>query len=232
MNTRTTAALAALIAGVSAAALALTVVAILGWEDQNGTFLMALVGLAVASEMADFSPFPNSRESMSMGLIFAAAILGGISSVVVVSLAVALADQVLHRVAVHKAIYNGGLLIISGATCAGTVSLLSNVPEDGLPKALAPVMLGAILAYAVNAGLLALAISLETGRRAWAIFGADFAWMLPHYSILGAFGLLMAMAYDRWELAGVALLLAPLSVHWLAIKYHTGRMIEHAAPAA
>lgn len=220
MNTRTTPLLTALIATVSATALGVLVAAILGWERQDATFLVALVALVVVSELVDFSPFPNSGVSISIAMIFAAGIFSGVPSVVVVALAIALADQLLHRVALRKAMYNAGLLIITGATFTATVDLLAKVPGDDWLGLMAPVMLGSLIAFAINLMLLALAISLETDRRPWSVAGADFAWMLPHYLILGVFALLMAAAYDRWELGGLALLLAPLSMLWLAIKHY------------
>jgi len=93
-------------------------------------------------------------------------------------------------------------------------------------------MLGSLIAFAVNSSLLALAISLETGRRPWSVYSADFAWMIPHYLILAVLALFMTAAYDRWELRGLALLLAPVAMLWLAIKNYVDRLsLPGASPA-
>ena len=53
-----------------------------------------------------------------------------------------------------------------------------------------------------------------------------FRWLLPYYVILGVLAVMLASAYERWDLAGVAILLVPLAMAWLAIKQYSDRTTE------
>ena len=227
MNTRPLSpVLAFLIAAVWLAGVAVMAGAALSWNDPNFTFLAALATLAVASELVDFAPFPNSRVSLSIALILAAGTLSGLPGVAVVASAAALADYAVHRKSVAKAAFNQGALLLSGAAYVGILEAFSSAYEAGdWPAVLGPALLGSVVAFVVNSGLVALAIAVEKGLNIISVWNARFRWLLPHYVLLGMLALLTALAYDRWELAGVALLLGPLGMAWLAIKQY----VDHVA---
>ncbi len=217
--------LAFLIGAVSLAGVGVVAGAAMSWNDPDFTFLVSLVALAVASELVDFAPFPNSRVSMSIALILAAGTLSGLAGVAVVASAAALADYAVHRKSVAKAAFNQGALLLSGAAYVGILEAFSSAYEAGdWPAVLGPALLGSVVAFVINSGLVAVAISVETGRSAFAVWNARFRWLLPHYVFLGMLALLTALAYDRWELGGVALLLGPLAMSWLGIKQYVDRV--------
>jgi len=225
-------ALSLLVALVSLAGFAVLIGAGLDWSSEEETLLIALAGLTVASELLDFSPFPNSRVSMSIALIFVAGTLGGLPGVATVASTAALADYAAHRKPVIKAVFNEGVLLASGAAFVGVIELWSPASGDWLAF-LAPTIIGAIVAFAINSGLVAIAITLDTGGNLVKVWRSAFSWMLPHYVMLGVLALLIAAAYDRWELPGIALLLAPLAMAWLMMKQGTPRVVrQESAPEA
>jgi len=229
--------LVAFIAVVALLGTAVLAAASLTWEGKDELLLVALTALAVISELADFSPFPNSRSSLSIAFILAAGTVSGLPGVAMVGSVAAIADFAAHRKdfdkrivpSLSKATFNLGALLISGAAYVGVLEAFSPTRNPGdLLATLGPGLLGAGAAFAINSSLLALAISLETGRRFVDVWNLHCRWALPHFAMFGVLAVLLAAAYDHWDFAGVGLLLAPLGMAWLAMKQHT----DHASRLA
>ena len=213
--------LAWLVAAVMAASVALLVVAALEWRHEDLVLLAALAGLALVSEALDFAPFANSRVSLSVALILVAGTLSGLPGVAVVASVVAVADLALHPKPLFKAAFNEGALLLAGAAYVVVLELFSTgYGAEAWPDILAPVLLGVSLNFAVNSGLVALAISLETQRHPFAVWSQQFRWLFPHDVIVGVLAAAAATAYDRWELSGLALLLVPLAMVWFALRQY------------
>jgi hypothetical protein len=213
-----------LVAGVSLAGLAVLFAAGFSWKDEEGLLLLALAGLAVFSEFFDFAPFPNTRVSLSVALILAAGTVSGLPGVAVVASTAVAADYLFHRKPFYKVVFNEGALLVSGAAYVGVFEAFSTGYRPGdWPDVLGPALLGSALNFVINSGLVALAIGLDTGRHPFTVWSDRFRWLLPHYVLLGVLAVIMASAYDRWELAGVAILLVPLAMAWLALKQYADR---------
>ena len=225
MTTRhTSSPLAFLVAVVCAAGIAVLAAAGFTWDHEEGLLLLALAALAVCSEFLDFAPFPNARVSLSVALIMAAGTFSGLPGVAVVASTAVAADFLAHRKPFHKVAFNEGVLLISGAAYVGVFEAFSIGYRPGdWPDVLGPALLGSALNFAINSGLVALAIGLDTGRHPFTVWSDRFRWLLPHYVLLGVLAVIMASAYDRWELAGVAILLVPLAMAWLALKQYADR---------
>lgn len=216
-------ALAWLVAALTAPAAALLAIAAVQWHGDDLALLAALAALAVISEVLDFAPFRNSRVSVSVFLIMVAGIVSGLPGVaLVVSVAVA-ADFVAHPKPVHKALFNEGALLVAGAVYVGVFEAFSTgYGGENWPDVLGPALVGSSLNFGVNSLLVAIAIAVETRSNPFAIWGERFRWLLPHYVIVGVLAALAATAYERWELAGVALLLVPVAMVWFALRQYAG----------
>ncbi|MDO8614972.1 MAG: hypothetical protein Q7T33_04460 [Dehalococcoidia bacterium] len=216
-------ALQLLIAGVAALGLGVFAGGYLDWHHEDVVLLITLVAIAVASELFDFAPFPHSRISLTIAPILAAATFCGLPGVVVVAGSAAAADYVAHRKPLFKGVFNLGVLLLTGAAHVGVLETLASAGSlrdwDGL---IGPVILGSLAAFAVNSALVAAAIGLHTARPPLTVWNESFRWMAPYYVTMGVLALFIAVAYDRWELWGLALLMAPLAVAWLAVKQYVG----------
>lgn len=215
---------AALVAVVCAAGLAVLAGAGFSWDHEDGVLLLALAVLAVFSELLDFAPFANARVSLSVALVLAAGTVSGLPGVAVVASTAVAADFLAHRKPFHKVAFNEGALLLSGAAYVGVFEAFSTGYRPGdWPGILGPALVGSALNFAVNSGLVALAIGLDTGRPPFTVWSDRFRWLLPHYVLLGVLAVIMASAYERWDLAGVAILLVPLAMAWLALKQYADR---------
>ena len=230
---RLSAPLAGLVAVVTAAAVALLAVAAFQWHDEELALLSALAGLAIASEVLDFAPFRNSRVSISVALILTAGTVSGLPGVALVASVAMVTDLLVHPKPISKAAFNEGTLLLAGAAYVGVFEAFSTGyrPEDW-PAVLGPALIGSAVYYAINSGLVALAIGLETGRHPFTIWSENFRWLLPHYILLGVLAVIMASAYDRWDLAGVALLLVPLAMVWFTLRQYAGMVSVLAAASS
>lgn len=66
--------------------------------------------------------------------------------------------------------------------------------------------------FVVNAGLVAVAEALETGRSALRVWQVAFRWLIPGYAALSLLGVLLAASYMAAGIAGVLLLVIPLLI--------------------
>jgi hypothetical protein len=213
--------LTGLIVVVAAPGVALVAAAGLSWDSEDVLFITCLAALAGASEVADFGPFKNSRMSISVAFIFAAGTFSGIPGAIAVGTAAAVVDAIAHRKVFRKAAFNFGVILISGAAYTGVLGAFSTAYDSGDWVAqLGPAFAAATFAFAVNSGLVTTAIALDTGTDPRSVWSGAFRWMLPHYVMFGMLGVLMALAYDRWEIEGLALVLVPVAMAWLALKQY------------
>ena len=215
--------LAGLVAAVTAAAVALLAVAAFQWHDEELVLLGALVGLTIVSEALDFAPFANSRVSLSVALILVAGTVSGLPGVALVASVAVAADFVIHPKPLFKAALNEGAFLLAGAAYVGVFDAFSiGYGGEDWPDVLGPALLGGVLYFVINSGLVALAIGLDTRTSPFSVWNDNFRWLLPHYVIVGILAVMMATAYERWELAGVALLLVPLAMVWFALRQYAG----------
>jgi hypothetical protein len=188
----------------------------------------ALAALAVVTEVFDFEPFPNSRISLTIALIVAAATLSALTGVVVLATAATIADFVAHKKASEKAIFNFGALLLSGTAYVGVMQAFS--PDtSSWAGSLWPALMGTVAAYAVNSGLVALAISLDGGDHAVGIWQECFTWVLPYYLAMGAVGVSVAVAYEHWGIESILFLIVPFAIAWPILKLHSGSVNRRSA---
>ena len=228
MSKPLSAAVMRLISAVCTAAAAVIVAAVVAGNDSHLALVTALAVLAVVTEVFDFEPFPNSRVSLTIALIVAAATLSALTGVVALATAATIADFVAHKKASEKAIFNFGALLLSGAAYVGIMQAFSPDPSNWAGS-LWPALMGTLAAYAVNSGLVALAISLDGGDHAVGIWQECFTWVLPYYLAMGAVGVSVAVAYEHWGIESILFLIVPFAIAWPILKLHSGSVNRRSA---
>ncbi len=215
-----------LISAVCTIAVAVIVGAIVAGNSDHLLFIAVLAAFAVVTEVFDFEPFPNARVSMTIALIVAAATLSDLTGVALLATVAALADFAAHPKAAGKAIFNFGALTLSGAAYVGVMQAFS--PDTTVwTAAVWPALLGTLTAYAVNSGLIALAISLDGGESVVGVWQKYFTWVLPYYLAMGAIGVSVAVAYEHWGLEAIALMAASCVPAWFLLRILTHRFSHH-----
>ncbi len=208
-----------LVSAVCTAAATVIVGAVVTGNHDHLAFVAALAALAVVTEVFDFEPLPNTRVSMTIALIVAAATLSDLTGVAILATAAAIADFAAHPKAAEKALFNFSALTLSGAAYVGVMQAFS--PDATVWTAtIWPALVGTLAAYAVNSGLVALAVSLDGGNHAVGVWQECFTWVLPYYLAMGAIGVSAAVAYERWGFQAVFLAIIPFAIAWPVLKLH------------
>ena len=189
------------VTGGTAGALAL---AVGGTRDIVG--VVVLVGLVTGGEALAIEALEHSTISLTAVGSLAGAALFGPRVALLVAVGVCVVAWSSRRAQVHQTIFNVGALTLSGIASALVYSVL---PTSDWAFALSGAAAGAAY-YAVNVGLLALAIALETGDTWLKTLRDRFLWLFVHYVVYGVIGATIAVAYGTVGVLALVVFAVPL----------------------
>ena len=211
-----------LVTPVAAAGAALVLYGAIRPDLAEWQTLVFLAVLALVAERTDLSLYGDSRVSLAFVPIFASLIVAGMTGLAIVVPAAMLASVASRPL--YKTAYNCGALMLAGA--AGYVAFhafgRAADPTDW-PEVLGPTLVAAGVNFAVNSVLVAAAIAVAGGKRMDSVWTEHFAWLWPHYLVLGGLGLAMASAQAAMGLWGIAVFLAPPAMMRLSLKQYVDR---------
>jgi diguanylate cyclase (GGDEF)-like protein/putative nucleotidyltransferase with HDIG domain len=195
--------------GVGAGVLAL----MLSWTDHNllgllTVILLVGVGQALALEADEGAAVLSVS---AVGCLAASSLFGWRAALPLAITSVAV-DWSARRHPLHNVLFNVGALTLATLTAASIFQLATFFP-DGTQHRLAVAVLGLLAGagyFAVNMGLVSLALALQGHERWWSVFREQFAWLLPHYVVYGFVGGVMALAYEAVNLLALAVFAVPL----------------------
>ena len=187
-----TARLRALVGFVGIVGLVAGVVTLLtgGTDDLVG--LVALIALVAVGQALAMEVLDHGSISLSAVGSLAGAAMFGPRVALPIALAVCLVDWSARRGKLHRAAFNVGVIVLS--TLAG--ALVYQWLPAGKWLFVAGGALAGVAYYAINIGLLATAISIETSERKRDVIRVRFAWLFPHYLVYGVVGAMITVAYD------------------------------------
>jgi diguanylate cyclase (GGDEF)-like protein len=189
--------------------------------------ILCLAILTAAAERFDWSVYGNSRVSVAFAPILASAALFGVVGIAVVVPVAIAAGSIGSGRPLLKTAFNFGVLTLAGSLSAFVFDLFGSVRDPGAwPEVVAPTLLASALNYAASTGLVAAAISLENRVSLTATWKEHFAWLAPHYLVLGLLGVSIAGAYVAFGLSGFALFLLPPLMMRLSLKQYVDRTAE------
>ena len=173
----------------------------------TGLALLVFTGLAVAAELRGEDVYGTSTVSLSAVPVVAAACAGAPGAALLAAAAAGVATTARAGTRrVEQYLFNPAALVL----CAGTACLIT-APAAGRPLplvVLAGVAAG-LLYFALNNGLVAVAIGLDQHRSPAEVLRTELGWLLP--SFLG-YGLLAGLLGEAWTLSdgwGVLAFLVP-----------------------
>ena len=182
--------------------------------------LGVLALLAATAELLQVQIYGENTVSVSMAVVFATAIILGVPGVAVVSAAIVVVHNFRAAPPFHRTAFNWAVHVLAGTM---PVLLLRdlNVPIGLNNLLLLSVLaaLSALLYYAIEAGLVATAISLATNKGSildkWR---EQFQWLAKHYLVLGFLGLFLAIAYAEMRTVGLLVFVLPVFMMHLTQK--------------
>lgn len=213
--------------GVSATGLGVALWGLAAMPQLDGAALVLLMGLTVIAELLQINVYEHSTFSVSVALVFAAALVLGIPGVVAVCTVIVLVHYSRQRPKLYTSLFNWATHIIGG------VAPVLAFQAAGVPLSLAhllrllPVLaIAGVMHFLIESGLFATFISLKKGSTPSAHWRQQFGWMIGHYLILCIMGVFMAIAYTSFGTLGVLLFSLPAIMMRFAQKQYTERTAD------
>ncbi|HLF24994.1 MAG TPA: diguanylate cyclase [Anaerolineae bacterium] len=207
----------------------------LAWSAPlDGAALALLMGIAVLAEMFKVIVYEALSVSVSAALAFAAAVIGGVPGVAAVSGGIALAHYLrARRRQPYQTVFNWATHVLAGVVPA---LILHRQPalldiSNLLWLSVLTFFVG-LAYYAIDTGLIAVALSLASGEAFKAIWMRQFRWLAIHYVVLCLMGLFIAVAYQTLGLPGaIVFILPPFMLRYVQKQYiertaHSVRELE------
>ncbi len=196
--------------GVTAGILGLT----LSWTTEDLIGLLTLLGLVgVGQALALEADEGAAVLSVSAVGCLAAASLFGFRAALPLAITSVAVDWSARRQPLHNVLFNIGALTLASLTAASVFMIGLLFPDGTTGHQLAVAGLGLVAGagyFAVNMGLVSLALALQGHERWWNVFREQFAWLLPHYIVYGFIAGVMALAYEAVKLLALAVFAVPL----------------------
>src|SRR5262249_24511966 len=196
--------------------------------------LLAIVALVGAAQALSIEVERTGTISVTaVGALAGAAIVGP-KGALVTALTIAVVDWTVHRSVFHQLLFNVGVLTL--ATLAA--SHVFSIHFDGraeTPLMIATGVLAGFVYFALNTGVLSLAVALEGRERVWAGWRERFSWLLPHYLVYGFVAGVIYVAYRPigiWSLFVFAIPLFLMRKTQEAYVRHTERSTQKLRVAA
>jgi signal transduction histidine kinase len=191
--------------------------------DRLALFLV----LVAAARLASLEMFDGSSYSVSTVPTLAAGMLLGVAGAVIVAPVSALVRGITRRSPWYKVLFNASLYVIAAAASTSVFDLMRlPVAPASLPLLL-PGALAAGGAYFLHTLLVAGAIGTERRTPPLPLWREEFQWLWPHYLVMGAMALLLALAYDAFGLVGVLTFVAPPVLLRYVAKQYLDRTAAH-----
>jgi len=151
-------------------------------------------------------------------------LLFGPLGAVVFSLVLAGTAMIKHRSPASRFIFNASNHLISGLLCLSLVRLVGRAFDvQSLPLLFGLAVASVGLAYLSSTMLVALAIDLDTGQPAWAVWSERFRWLAPLYLAMGVVSFALIFSYRGLGLVGALTIILPLGVLRLSQKQYIDR---------
>ena len=193
--------------------------------DYRAIALFAL--LAALAEFFQIDLYGDGSISVSMAVIFAAALVDGIPAVLAASASVVLVHAYRRRGAWYKAAFNWSTHVLA----ALAPILLVRVPGLALQMSnwlilTIMVALAALVYFCIETGLIASAIGFSETRNIYSVWRNQYRWLLSYYLLLGLLGAFLSLAYVSLGAPGVLVFTIPILMMRFGQKEYIDRTQE------
>jgi hypothetical protein len=193
--------------------------------------LLPFLVLVVLAER--FTDLHFGRAAISLGAVatVAAAASGGPVAGTIAGLACGLAAVRLRALSPLKSTFNVAALALSGAAAglpfwaAERLAIPREAPVDWPFLLLG--LAGGLTFFAVNYGLLAMVIALDSGTTWLMEWRLRCSWLVVHYAIMGGVGAGLVMLYEAHGPIGLVLLLGPAGMLYYAQRQYVTHTVAH-----
>lgn len=188
--------------------------------------LACIVTLTALSEALSVRLYFDGRVSISfVGTLLAAMLFGPIGGVLAAS-SVAMTGYFTANHSARKLIFNFGhqctAAFVAGTLLASLGLATSDGAADKPTMALVGGAAAGLLLFAVQSAAVSVIIALTSGKGIAQSYQDNFAWLLPHYLVLGLVGGGLAVIYGHFGIAAILVFALPL----LLSRYAMAQFVE------
>ena len=192
--------------------------------------IAVLTVLAVGVELLQIKNYFDNTISVSVSILFAAAIITGIPGLAIVSAAIALIHHLQKRPRIYKTVFNWANHLIAGSAAALVISVIGlPLQINHLPVLAVPLIGTAFMYFGLETGLLSTAIGLSTHTNPIQIWREQFKWLTSHYLVLCILGAVTGVAHTIIDIPGILVFMLPiLMMHFNQKEYlnHTEHSMQ------
>ena len=173
--------------------------------------LLAVIALVSLGEALALELDDGSSGSISVSAVgaLAGASLFGPRAALALAVAICVVQWSAQRQQIHRVLFNVGTLALSSLAAAGVFMLGFEGPLGELVTVAAGLVAGGLY-FAVNTGLLSVALAVEGRENVWRVWHERFLWLAPHYLVYGFIGGVIAIGYHAAGLYALAVFAVPL----------------------
>src|SRR5262249_31207555 len=185
--------LATLVGVVSTIGIGLGLLGVVYGANGNLLALGAIVALVGLGQVLSIEMEETGTLSVSaVGALAGAAIVGP-AAALPLAITMAAIEWSARRSVFHQLLFNVGALTL--ASLAATEVFSIDLDDSAGSVVFAIGVLAGLAYFAVNTGLLAIAIGLEGPERRGRVWGSRFSWLTPHYLVYGFVAGVISEAY-------------------------------------
>lgn len=161
--------------------------------------------------------------------ILAATFLHQEPGILVTVLAVTISQAIKSRGPLYHSLFNVGALLLACLGANATFRLFVSEPLEavGLSNLILPAIAAGLVYHGINQVLICLIRGQLESRRPSEIWQEEYRWLWPHYVVLSALGIVLALSYQSFGTLGVLVLMAPVGMMHVAFKQYMDRTKVH-----
>ncbi len=173
--------------------------------------LLAVIALVSVGEALALELDDGSSGSISVSAVgaLAGASLFGPRAALALAVAICVVQWSAQRQQIHRVLFNIGTLALSSLAASGIFMLGFGGALGELITVGAGIVAGGLY-FAVNTGLLSVALAVEGRENVWRVWHERFLWLAPHYFVYGFIGGVIAIGYHATGLYALAVFAVPL----------------------
>ena len=170
--------------------------------------LLAVIALVSVGEALALELDDGSISVSAVGALAGAALFGP-RAALAMAVAICVVQWSAQRQQIHRVLFNIGTLSLSSLAAASVFTLGFDGGLGELVTVVAGLVAGAVY-FAVNTGLLSVALAVEGRENVWRVWNERFLWLAPHYIVYGFIGGVIAIGYAAAGLYALAVFAVPL----------------------
>jgi len=225
--------LAAFVGAVSVIGVGAGVLGAIYGNSTDWIGLIALIALVGAGQALALEVDDGSISVSAVGAIAGAALFGP-RAALALAITTAAVEWSARRSPFHYVVFNIGTLSLASLAAAGVFTAGFGGDLGKVVYVIAGIAAGATY-FAVNMGLISLAVAIEGHERWWAVFRERFAWLGTHYLVYGFIAGVIWVGNETtglWALAVFAMPLLLMRKTQEAYLRHTQRSAQKLRQAA